>query len=62
MLSIPTFDATALPGRWPSMGLAGRRSVISSVFERIEVHQATTTLYDPGRVKLIWRNAAAEER
>lgn len=62
VLSIPTFDATALRGRWPTMGLAGRRSVVSSIFERIEVHRATTTLYDPGRVRLVWRNAASEER
>ena len=61
VLTVPAFDATTVLERWETMGLAGRRSVLSAVFERIEVHRATTTLYDPNRVKLVWRSAASAQ-
>lgn len=59
VVSLPAFDATDLPGRWPGMGLAGRRAVLSAVFERIEVQRATTTRYDPARITIRWRTAGA---
>ncbi len=61
VISIPAFDPVNVPGRWETTGLAGRRAILSAVFERIEVHRATTTLYDPQRVKLVWRLARPDE-
>ncbi len=61
VLSLPAFDANDVLGRWDEVGLAGRRAVLSAVFERIEVHRATTTGYDPDRIKLLWRNPRVGE-
>jgi hypothetical protein len=58
-LSVPAFDGAHVAERWPEMGLAGRRSILRAVFARIEVLKATTTRYDPNRVRLVWRH---EER
>jgi hypothetical protein len=58
VLALPAFNADEVAGRWDGMGLAGRRAILARVFERIEVRRATTTGYDPERIKLTWRNPA----
>ncbi len=59
VLAVPAFDTTDLPARWEELGLAGRRAILAAVFKRIEVLPASTTLYDPSRVRLVWRNTEA---
>jgi hypothetical protein len=61
VISIPAFDPVNVPERWETTGLTGRRAILSAVFERIEVHRATTTLYDPQRIELVWRLAGPDE-
>ncbi len=58
VLALPAFNADDVADRWDEMGLAGRRAILAQVFERIEVRRATTTSYDPERIKLTWRNPA----
>ncbi len=41
--------------RWDEMEFAGRRAIISTVFERIEPHRAAIKGYDLDRIKLVWR-------
>ena len=55
VLRIPAFEAAEVAKRWGDMGLSGRRSVLAAGFERIAVHPATTTRYDPDRIEVIWR-------
>ncbi len=47
VLTLPTFDAATVAEQWNDMRLAGRRAILAAVFERIEVHRATTRTYDP---------------
>jgi hypothetical protein len=52
---LPAFNADDVADRWDEMGLPGRRAVLTRVFERIEVRQATTRGYEPEQIKLSWR-------
>ncbi|MBW3576036.1 MAG: hypothetical protein KY450_14595 [Actinobacteria bacterium] len=39
-----------------------RRAVLSTVFERIEVHRATIRGYDPDLIRLVWHIPRGEQK